>query len=155
MAKVYLAGPIAGLNYAGATEWRDIAKRSLNAVGIEAYSPMRAKQYLKNIASFPSDSEVFKTLSVLSCNRGITTRDRFDCTHADVILVNLLGAERVSIGTVIEMAWADANRIPIVLIMEPEGNIHHHGMLLEVAGFHCHSLEEALNVVKAILLEGG
>lgn len=155
MSKVYLAGPIAGLDYAGATDWRETAKESLNFCGITALSPMRAKQYLKDVASFAADSNQYKTLSVLSSNRGITTRDRFDCQSADVVLVNLLGATRVSIGTMLEVAWADAKRTPIVLVMEPEGNVHHHGMLLECAGFHCHSLDEALNVVKAILLEGG
>jgi hypothetical protein len=35
------------------------------------------------------------------------TRDRFDATRCDVLLVNLLGAERVSIGTMMEVAWAD------------------------------------------------
>lgn len=152
--KVYLAGPIAGLSYNGATAWRDQAKRELNAAGIQAFSPMRAKQYLKDVASFSVDGDVYKTLSILSCNRGITTRDRYDCTTADVVLVNVLGAERISIGTVLEVAWADAARIPIVLVMEPEGNVHHHGMILECTGFHCHTLDEALSVVKAILLEG-
>jgi len=154
MPKVYLAGPIAGLNYAGATEWRDIAKRELNAVGIEAYSPMRAKQYLKGVASFSVDGDEYKTLSVLSSNRGITTRDRFDCTRVDVVLAYLLGAERVSIGTLMEIAWADAARIPIVAVMEDKGNVHDHGMVSECIGFRCTTLEEALNVTKAILLEG-
>lgn len=154
MPKVYLAGPIAGLNYAGATEWRDYVKQELNSVGIQALSPMRAKQYLKGVASFSTDGDVYKTLSVLSCNRGITTRDRFDCTTADVVVVNLLGAERVSIGTVMEIAWADVCRIPLVLIMEPDANVHNHGMILECVGFHCHTLDEALAVTKAILLEG-
>jgi len=41
--KVYLAGPIKGLTYTGATDWRDEAKDALYDIGIAGYSPMRAK----------------------------------------------------------------------------------------------------------------
>jgi hypothetical protein len=82
--------------------------------------------------------------------------------RADVLLVNLLGAERVSIGTVMEIAWADAVRVPVVLVMEPsaeentglvpsKGNVHEHAMIRECVGFRVQTLDEGLNVVKAIL----
>ena len=152
MPKVYLAGPIAGLNYNEATEWRECVKQKLESVGIQAFSPMRAKKYLENVDSFSTDGDVYKNLSVLSSNRGITTRDRYDCTTADLVIVYLLGAQQRSIGTIMEIAWADMNRIPIVLVMEEEGNIHEHGMILECVGFRCTTLDEALTITKAILL---
>jgi hypothetical protein len=79
------------------------------------------------------------------------TRDRFDATRCDVLLVNLLGAERVSIGTVMEIAWADLRRTPIVAVME-EGNVHEHGMVNEAIGFRVTTLDEALNIIKSILI---
>jgi len=39
--RVYLAGPITGLTYNGATTWREDARSYLAAKGITAYSPMR------------------------------------------------------------------------------------------------------------------
>lgn len=144
---VYLAGPIAGLNYSGATEWRQKAKDFLAEHQIIGISPMRAKEYLATVEKF---KEVGYDEHPLSCNKGITTRDRFDCTRADVVLVNLLGASKISIGTVMEIAWADSARIPIVLAMESD-NPHTHGMLTEVAGYIVPSLSEALDIVVAIL----
>jgi hypothetical protein len=51
-----------------------------------------------------------------------------------------------------EIAWADANRTPIVCAIEAAGNCHEHMMIREAIGWRVPSLEEALNVVKAILL---
>ena len=151
---VYLAGPIAGLDYTGATDWRDEAIADLAAAGIKGLSPMRAKEYLKNVSrdvGFSATCEEYGHLSPMSGPRGIMTRDRFDATRCDVLLVNLLGATTVSIGTVMELAWADLKRTPSIVCMEP-GNVHEHCMVSEATGFHVHSLQEGLDVAKAILL---
>lgn len=148
MKNVYLAGPITGLTFEGCTDWREFAIKELKAVGITGLSPMRAKDYLKN-ETFIGD-EYQNT--VLSSSRGIITRDRWDTSRCDLLLVNFLGAERVSIGTVMEMAWADICRIPIIVVMEPVGDLHDHSMIREVTGFRVESLEEGLRVAKAILL---
>lgn len=158
---VYLAGPISGLSFGEATDWRQLAKKTLADVGIKALSPLRAEVGLKNADSI-KDSYTTEELEnvynlyreanqVMLHSRGITTRDRLDCTKCSVILVNLLGAKRVSIGTVMEIAWADANRIPLVVIMEAEGNLHDHAMVRECIGFRVTSVEAGLEVVKAIL----
>ncbi len=157
--KVYLAGPITGLSFGGCTDWREYAIKELEQAGITGLSPMRSKDYLQS-ESIVGDSYENK---VLSCSRGIITRDRWDTTRCDVILVNFLGAERVSIGTVMELAWADLARIPSIVVMEPSqleatgrtpsvGNVHEHSMLREATGFRVETLEEGLNVAKAILL---
>jgi nucleoside 2-deoxyribosyltransferase len=146
--KVYLAGPITGLSYGDSTDWREFAKASLADAGIDGFSPMRAKDYLLQEKILSDD---YADLSVLSTGKGITTRDRWDTTTADLVLVNLLGADKVSIGTVIEVAWADLSRTPVVAALEP-GNVHEHSMLLDAVGFRTASLEEALHVAKAVLL---
>ena len=90
--------------------------------------------------------------SLLSSQRGITICDRFDCMRADLILVNLLGAERPSLGTVIEIAWADSKRIPIVVVMEERGNVHDHAMLRELCPLRVDTLRNACNVTCKVLL---
>ena len=159
MKTVYLAGPITGCSYEGCVDWREYAIKELAAVGITGLSPMRAKDYLKS-ESIVGDSYED---TVLSSSRGIITRDRWDTTRSDIILANFLGAEQVSIGTVMEIAWADLARVPIIMAIEPseleatgpapsQGNVHEHSMLREAAGFRVETLEEGLNVAKAILL---
>ena len=145
MMYVYLAGPISGCSYGGATDWREAVKRELANRGIMGVSPMRGKHYLLQETSI-GDSYANE---VLSCQKGITARDRWDCQRCDLVLANFIGAQRVSIGTVMELGWADAARRPIIVAME-EGNVHDHAMVREVAGFIVPTLEQAVQVVKAI-----
>jgi nucleoside 2-deoxyribosyltransferase len=147
---VYLAGPISGLTYDGAEDWRALAKDELANAGIKAVSPLRGKEYLRGIPALTADCAGYGELNCMSSPRGIMTRDRFDAMRCDILLVNLIGAERVSIGTVMEIAWADAKRTPIVVAMEATGNVHEHAMISEAIGFRVTSLMEALHVVKAI-----
>lgn len=146
---VYLCGPITGLSYAGATDWRAGVRDKL-APEIDALSPMRGKEYLRA----ETDLGFNYDHTLLSSNRAITTRDRFDTMRCDLVLANLLGATRVSIGSMIEFGWADAARVPIIAVMESEGNLHDHGMVKEMAGWIVHSLDEAVAIARAVLIPG-
>lgn len=163
MKTIYLAGPITGQSYGSATDWREhfpdildkIAGNSLSYAYLEpiyryiqCMSPMRHKDYLLNETTIGDSYEE----QVMSSQRGITARDRNDCIKADVIIVNVLGATRVSIGTMIEMGWADANRVPIILVMEKDGNIHEHAMVRELAPFRVTTIEEAALVAYKLLM---
>jgi nucleoside 2-deoxyribosyltransferase len=146
--KLYLAGPITGKSWEEATEWRNWITQEIQPLGIQVYSPLRFKNYLSHLDKLDDSYEQF----TLSTGKGITTRDRWDATRCDVLLVNFLNTERVSIGTVMEIAWADSKRIPIIVVMEPD-NVHMHAMILESVGFIVKTLEEAVICIKALLME--
>lgn len=151
MKTVYLAGPITGLSYGGATDWRKYAIESLAKDGIEGISPMRAKDYLANLETISGHGKDYAHMGVMSTPAAVITRDRFDTQRVDVVLMNLLGAKAVSIGTMVELGWADAARVPVVGAIEPEGNPHEHMFVSTLIGFKVPSLNEALDVIKAIL----
>jgi nucleoside 2-deoxyribosyltransferase len=142
----YLAGPITGLTYAGAIDWREYARERLHAMGIVGLSPMRGKTYLSREETI-GDAYAQHPLSTRT---GILTRDRFDVMRCDLLLVNLLGAERVSIGTAMEVAWADAFRKPVVLV-DTDGSTHDHAFIRAIAGYVVPTLEAGLNIVDAVL----
>ena len=144
---VYLAGPITGLSFDQTIDWRQTAIDHLKQFGIQGLSPLRSKDYLLGQTTVADSYED----KVLSSQRGIYARDRFDCHRADAVLVNLLGAKRVSIGTVMEIAWAAQNNTPVVLVIEKEGNIHEHSMLREACPFRVDNLDDALFVITALL----
>jgi nucleoside 2-deoxyribosyltransferase len=73
-----------------------------------------------------------------------------DVMRCDMILVNFLGASKVSIGSVMEIGWADAWRKPIIVVMEKD-NVHSHAMIREVAGYIVSNLDEAIKIVIAVL----
>lgn len=143
----YLAGPITGLGFKESESWRDWFISKLPSE-IQGLSPLRGKTYLKDekciAASYPDIA--------LSCDRGIMTRDYNDVKRADVLVVNLLGVSKVSIGTVMEIAWARAFQLPVIVIIEKEGNVHDHPMIRECCGFRVSTLEEAVNLTKVLLL---
>ncbi len=155
--RVYLAGPITGLSYGETVDWREHAKLELEKYGIDGFSPMRAKAFLageKSVQDSYEQSKIAVTTEqkALSTDLGITTRDRMDVMVSDLVLVNLLGAKTVSIGTMIELGWADMSRTTVVLVMEDSGNIHEHGILRAVSGLRVNTLEAGLNMVKVTLL---
>lgn len=147
---MYLAGPITGLSYDGCTDWRDQVTKWAEP-DIVCYSPMRAKNYLLNRTTIADQYDEF----ILSTQRGIYTRDFYDCRTRDLIFVNLLGAQKVSIGTVMEIAWGAAFNKPIVLVMEKNGNIHEHAMLREACPMRVETLEDGMYVARALLLPQG
>jgi nucleoside 2-deoxyribosyltransferase len=149
--KIYLAGPMTGSSFEKANEWRMKARNELDEMSrgkIKSYSPMRgACSFLKNETSIKNTYQ-----ELLGTQRSITYLDRVDVMSADLVLVNLLEASRVSIGTMIEIGWANAREIPIVLVMEAGGNPHDHCMVKELCPMHVQTLEEAILLVARILL---
>jgi nucleoside 2-deoxyribosyltransferase len=148
---VYLAGPIAGLTYSDGQGWREYAAANLPQE-IRVISPLRAKDVRLARAGIITDSYEDNPLT---SQRGITVRDRNDCLRSDLILINLLGAKTVSIGTCIEFGWADSKRTPIVLVMEPDSNLHDHPMIRDIASYRVPDLDAALKIVEAVLMPEG
>ena len=155
MRLIYLAGPITGLSYGDCVDWREYAQKELLNIGILGLSPMRAKNYLAKQEvirdSYDEEKDIHPLADVLSSERGITTRDRWDCQRSHIVLFNLLGAKDVSIGTMIEIGWADASRVPSVVVMESEGNPHEHGMVRDLTGFRVTTLDDGLTIIKSLL----
>lgn len=149
--KVYLAGPITGLDYDGAQDWRRAAEEFLAAWDIEGMSPMRGKKYLEAVGIIEATSYGQPDGEwALSSASGFTSRDHGDCMKADVILANFEGATRVSIGTVLEVAWAHAYRKQLIVVMD-ENNVHWHAMIRELAGYVVPTLAQGLDIIPAIL----
>ena len=144
---VYMTGPIGGCSYAGATTWRDKFTSYLAGyANVKCLSPMRGKDYLVGDTSI--DSVEYETPS--SCPKGVYTRDRWDSLRCDLMVANLLDATKVSIGTMMEWAWADSRGTPVLMVMEEE-NIHNHILVRGGPGFRVATLEEAAELTRAML----
>ena len=151
LPRVYLAGPIAGVDYDAAVDWREYATERLTARGIECLSPMRAKYALQGMR-ISRDYKEYQDHGQFYTASGIMTRDHTDILRADALLVNLLGASMPSMGTIIEMAWAYAYRKPAVVAIEANGNPHgNHPMLAAAMPFRLETLDEAIDTVAIVL----
>jgi nucleoside 2-deoxyribosyltransferase len=141
---VYLAGPVAGCSYAEATDWRRDVADVLEDVGYTVLSPMRGKDFLKGC---PALSPLCEPDFLLSSPHAVVARDANDVARCDVMLVNLLGAESVSIGSMMEMAWAWWLRKYIIVVMGPE-NPHQHGFVRQCASLVVESMADAYHYLR-------
>jgi hypothetical protein len=155
---IYLAGPITGLSYTAIVGWRNEVTAAF-APDIDCFSPLRGKEYLANETSTKDQYNEY----IMSSQRGILVRDHYDATRRSLLFVNLLHALRVSVGTVMEIAWAHEARVPIVLCMDDEvldeagtktgqKNPHDHSMIREACPLRVNTLEEGIHVAKHLLL---
>ena len=149
---VYLAGPIAGISGSDATDWRHYALARLEIHCIECLSPMRAKAALGEQEKISTNYHDYERLGTFFTSKAIMARDFNDVRRADVLLVNLLGAPRPSLGTVMELAWAYAMQKPAVVAIEPSGNPNDdHPLIHEAMPFRVDSLDDAIDAVAVIL----
>jgi nucleoside 2-deoxyribosyltransferase len=125
--------------------WRRYVAAKLPS-GMTAVSALRGREHLaaeRVIQSHYSDRP-------LSTEKGLTRRDRMDVRRCDLLFVNLLSARSISIGTVVEIAWADAFGKPVVLVMTP-GTLHDHGIIRELAAFSVPTLDQGIEVAVDVL----
>lgn len=148
---VYLSGPITGETYASARYgWRELVARQL-ALGVKALSPMRHEGHL---AEIKGSLEKHYPDHFFSGARVIVEKDRLDIKRSDIVLVVLLGATRVSIGTVSEIGMAYEAGKTIILVMEDEGNIHDHPFVTQPAALRLNNLDDAIYAINQLLSEG-
>ena len=144
MLSCYLAGPISGKVYKEASSWRDKAEATLTREGFTVYNPLRGKSFLSSKQHSSILSAPFEPVEL--SDRAIRKRDKMDVINSDIILINLMDATEVSIGTVGEIFWAEDRNKLIVIAMPENDTIHNHPFIRDVAIIFP-SLKEALNYV--------
>lgn len=149
--KIYLAGGISGLSYTEAQGWRDKVKAAFEGTGIDCYSPLRSKEFLRTSGIITGSYEDHP----ISSARGILHRDHFDCTTADLVFVNFLNAPMTSVGTAMELGWAFDNHIIVVAVMQKDTKFNTHPMMLECITYRVETLREGIAIAKSVLLPEG
>jgi nucleoside 2-deoxyribosyltransferase len=153
---VYLAGPITGLRYEDALDWRtEVRERLLSsAPHVQCIDPMRAKKHLSGIEKIGPHGHAGALLS----SHAVVARDLWDVDRSDVVLMNLSGAEEVSIGSMVELGRASVrNKFVIVVLPAEEAdpelghrNPHDHLFVHELASMVVNGLDEALAVIESM-----
>ena len=160
--KVYLAGPIGGSTYDEAQNWRidlsDLLSTKSDGA-IRGYSPLRGKGALRDAGTLSTAAYPF--YSPLATSKAILARDFNDCRTADLIIANLLPHDGYfdgrgvppSLGTVMEIGFAYALRVPILAIHDCIDNyVADHAMVSSAVSFWANSLDEAADMACSILL---
>jgi nucleoside 2-deoxyribosyltransferase len=138
--KIYTAGPISGQSYDQVMKRYRGQVTSLQDMGYEVICPMTGKEYLRTELEFKAHGY---DKHPVSTNHAIKERDRWMVGSVDIVLVDFTEcAGIVSIGSVMELAWADELKKHTIVVME-EGNIHEHCFVLECADIVFRTMDEA------------
>jgi len=143
---VYLAGPIIGCSWEEASGWRTTAAALLQSHGIGSYSPLRGHSFLADETEIQPFSH-----AVFISDEEMVHRDLGDIFQSDAVIVNLLAAKRISLGTMVEIGWAYSFGRLIVAIMEEEGNLHDHPFTRVLFRHRVDTLEAAVSTVVRVL----
>lgn len=146
--KVYLSGPISGSADGAIVGWRQRAAELLPRK-VELFDPSASHYDASSAYMLPeSDSE---KLDRLMHGRLVVDRNKHLIQSSDVVLANFLHANRASIGSIGELFWANAFRVPIVIVRESTGNVHDHAMVNAIASVVAFSLEDGCAAVQNML----
>lgn len=128
--KIYTAGPISGQSYEQVMTRYEEQVKVLSDMGYEVLCPMTGKTYLRNeIELKASGYEEYP----MSTNRAIKGRDRWMVGQVDIVLVDFTNCGGVvSIGSCMELAWANELNKHTIVIMQKD-NIHQHAFVIECA----------------------
>lgn len=148
MKRVYLCGPITGLSAADAAGgWRHYAAEYLAPWDVETISPMRGKVGILP-PSAVLESGNYASPHPLLADKAILKRDRNDVRTCDAVLAVFTNAPRVSVGSMVELGWADAWDKPVVAVLDP---LHDHLFTRQIAAVECRTLDEALQALVLLL----
>lgn len=142
--KVYLVGPVTGYKFEVVAKWRHdfIVNPPEGMVGID---PLRKRPDLATAGVIASEYPEHR----LASKEGILAQNRFDVERSDGILANFTGATRLSLGSVIESAWAYLWRKPTVMVMEEEGNPHDHPWMRGCAQRVVSTIQEGIRELRS------
>jgi nucleoside 2-deoxyribosyltransferase len=128
--RIYLAGSITDVPLKQAIEWRRRAAQQLQDAGFVVISPLRT-----GVADLVDERAVFM-------------RDKIDCTRSDIMLLNLIGADHITIGSVCELSWAYLTGLFCVVVMG-QGNPHRHAFIEQQASIILEDIDEAVDYIIA------
>lgn len=151
MSAVYLSGPISGLTYEEARwGWREEFTSLLSLGAAAVLSPMRHEGHLAEVQG-PLD--VHYPQNLFSRPKMIVAKDFLDIDRSDIMVVCLLDARRVSIGTMVELGYARAKGKTVVTIMA-DGNLHDHPFVRENSDVVVDNVADAAKIVNSLLSVG-
>jgi nucleoside 2-deoxyribosyltransferase len=125
--KIYIAHQISGLSGEEVISYFTAVKKDLEKLGYQVFSPMTGKGYFRTETKFKEHG--YEGLPI-STNHAIYERDKWMIGQADVVFANLLNMESVSIGCVMELAWASLLGKHTIVAMEKD-NLHRHAFVME------------------------
>jgi nucleoside 2-deoxyribosyltransferase len=147
MRSCYLAGAITGCDKGEANDWRHQVRIRLATHGIVGISPLRCEPLIGERYQLTHQDPRFGTA------KAIASKNFLDVQMCDITLCYMpkdLNERRLSVGTLIELAWAHALRKPTILVTDYPFLLEH-PVVQANASWILSTLDEAVDVVTGVL----
>jgi len=147
---IYLAGSMTGLTWKEALEWREQATWQLEDKW-KLINPVRQQLGSDENAMIEASTQKDGNLILAHTATGICAQDEFYIDQCDWLFCNLLGAPRVSIGTMWELGYAWGQDKKILTVVEP-GSIHDHPFVRRRSHIFTPDFDEAVEFFATIAI---
>jgi len=147
--KIYLAGPISGKSYDEVINKFNTWSYLLSDMGYVVLNPMSGKGYLSDVVKL---EPTFKKEDIddipTASDHFIFKRDKWMVQQCDIILADLSTSNRyVSIGTMMELAWASMLGKHTITIMRDD-DIHNHAFVNEASDVIFRNIVDAIDYLR-------
>jgi nucleoside 2-deoxyribosyltransferase len=146
---IYLAGPISGLKLKDSIKWRNEVREQLSDkwhVFSPSESDLNAGASEEDV--IPENRPGWRHINCTSS--GLVTGDEFLIRKSDWLLVNLRGAEKVSLGSMWEMGFAWGLNKQIITVIR-EGERHDHPFVRRRSHVFVPDLPEAVEYLRNLV----
>ena len=144
MTHVYLAGPILGCTQSEANDWRHYVSATLAPHGVTGVSPLRCEPIIGERYGNGGTDPCFGTA------RAIASKNYLDVQSCALTLAYMPKTARLSLGTLIELAWAHSLRKPTILVTD-DPLLTDHPVVQACAGWVLRDLDSAIEVIVGVL----
>lgn len=146
MRTAYLIGPMTGLTFADCREKFERLEHAVRHAGLDVLQPMQGKHRSDDaLVTARGNAE-----GGPSCDHAIYRKDAWAVEQADILLCDLTGHERVSIGTCFELAWgARAGKLIIIVGLEDDTPMDH-AFIHGASSLRFDRMGEALDYLRAM-----
>lgn len=144
---VYLAGPIMGLTYKEASDWRIQLSNIFNVLGIQVINPLDKHEVPSEVLLNDEKLKPFYD-EIIAHPDAILERDLLYIRKSDVLIANFTQKED-SVGTLVEIGYALALNKHMIIITKKGSELETHPF----TGVRCtivHSIEDAEILVTRI-----
>lgn len=126
--KIYLAGQISGLSYIAVSSSFRSREIALSVGNNIVYNPLRCKSYLCN----EQELDPVGYNSPNTTPSAILHTDYFHVENCDIFYLDLANSDRLSIGSICELAWAWQLRKHCVVVL-PDNELYNHAFIIQMS----------------------
>lgn len=142
---VYCARPITGCKFNEIEAYYRRITTRLSAISIQVFIPAWRRDFHEGDRKPESDG----SWASPEIDRDIKEGDKWLVQHSDILFANLVDAVQASIGSAMEIAWADDVGVKSVVVMDKSG-IHRHPFVCNCAARIYSTEEEALRYLETL-----